>query len=37
MRYSLKPLVFATTLGLGVALSAASASAITIDGDLSDW
>jgi hypothetical protein len=37
MRNRLKPLVFATTLGLGVAMSAASASAITIDGDLSDW
>jgi hypothetical protein len=37
MRNALKPIVFATTLGLGLAMSAASASAITIDGDLSDW
>ena len=37
MRNALKPFIFATTLGLGVAMSAASASAITVDGNLSDW
>jgi hypothetical protein len=37
MRNAMKPLIFATILGLGVAMSAASASAITVDGNLSDW
>ncbi|MFT5485709.1 MAG: hypothetical protein ACI9JL_000755 [Paracoccaceae bacterium] len=37
MRKSFRPFVFAATLGLGFALSAGSASAITIDGNLSDW
>lgn len=37
MRSSMRPFVFAATLGLGVTLSGAGASAITIDGNLSDW
>ena len=37
MRHSFTPFVLAATLGLGFALSTTSASAITIDGNLSDW
>ena len=37
MRNSFKPFILAATLGFGFVLSAASASAITIDGNLSDW
>lgn len=37
MRNAFRPFVFTAALGLGFALSAASASAITIDGNLSDW
>lgn len=35
-RHSIKPFLFTAALGLGMSLSTA-ASAITIDGDLSDW
>jgi hypothetical protein len=37
MRNSFKPFILSATLGFGFVLSAASASAITIDGNLSDW